>query len=148
MGYWGITVSQVRDILDLAAKDSSWTSDKTMRDLVEGYVKPMTKGKGVGYALLKNMDSPKLVNVFVSHSWQENAEDFYQTLERSVQKDEIMFICAFSLYQCEDGVGPSIKEQLGKTPEESPFQRVLMQIQLRGNQKMAFWQRSSHWNYA
>ena len=33
-----------------------------------------------------------------------------------------LFICAFSLYQCEDHYGPTIAEQLGSLPQASPSQ--------------------------
>merc|ERR1719162_2747751 len=44
-----------------------------------------------------------------------------------------MFVCAFSLYQCEDGSGPTIAEQLGTEPDDSPFVRVLQNIRSRGD---------------
>ena len=39
-----------------------------MRDVVELAIKPATKGKGVGYALLLNQDAPLHADVMVSVS--------------------------------------------------------------------------------
>merc|ERR1740121_2800755 len=69
----------------------------------------------------------------VSHAWCENAEDFLETCVRSCKETDVMFICALSLSQCDDGVGPSIVDQLGTTPEDSPFARVLRSIRLAGD---------------
>jgi len=69
----------------------------------------------------------------VSHAWSENAEEFLETALRSTSTTDVLFICAFAIYQCEDGHGPSIKDQLGTDPEESPFARVLQHISNIGN---------------
>jgi len=131
---WGVTIAQVRDLLE-AAKSSDelpWNRMNTMSTLVQDYIIPVTKGKGVGYALLANAEDPQEVNVMISHAWQENAEEFVEHLERTVAADDVMFICALALYQCGDEHGPSILEQLGCNASESPFRKVLEHIKMRG----------------
>mmetsp|Transcript_42850 Transcript_42850/g.124596 ORF Transcript_42850/g.124596 Transcript_42850/m.124596 type:complete len:100 (+) Transcript_42850:1-300(+) len=93
----------------------------------------------MGYALLCNAACPKEVNVMVSHAWQENAELFVRRLERTVAPEDVMFICAMSLYQCEDRFGPTIEEQLGASASESPFRRVLEHIKQRGQSQGFRW---------
>eukprot|EP00930_Biecheleria_cincta_P058084 TRINITY_DN43936_c0_g1_i1.p1 TRINITY_DN43936_c0_g1~~TRINITY_DN43936_c0_g1_i1.p1 ORF type:complete len:678 (-),score=77.11 TRINITY_DN43936_c0_g1_i1:26-2059(-) len=134
---WGITARQIAEFLEECRQDASWCEEFTIGQVVSEYVKPKTQGTGIGYALLVNASEPKEVVSMVSHAWQENAIDFCQTLARSVDLDEPLFICAFSLYQCEDGIGPSISQQLGSHPEENPFRRVLNHIQEKGKRTEA-----------
>eukprot|EP00929_Paragymnodinium_shiwhaense_P015522 TRINITY_DN123625_c0_g1_i1.p1 TRINITY_DN123625_c0_g1~~TRINITY_DN123625_c0_g1_i1.p1 ORF type:complete len:708 (+),score=99.24 TRINITY_DN123625_c0_g1_i1:89-2212(+) len=136
--YWGLTIGQFGHLLAECQMDSNWQDSFTMRDLVENYVKPKTKGKGVGYALLVNNKEPLEVSVMISHAWAENVMEFYHTLHRSVGAHESMFICALSLYQCEDGYGPSIEKQLGPDVQGSPFWHVIQHIAQTG-QSHGFW---------
>ncbi|CAJ1328872.1 unnamed protein product [Effrenium voratum] len=129
---WGMTVTQFASLLEKCQQDSDWDDDYTISDLVRRYVIPMTRGTGMGYALLVNVDRPKDITVMISHAWAENALEFCRSLERSVEPEESLFICAFSLYQCEDHYGPTIAEQLGSLPQESPFFHVLQTIHDRG----------------
>eukprot|EP00435_Cladocopium_sp_Y103_P021606 s1719_g5.t1 len=142
---WGITVKQFARLLDECREDPDWSDEFTVADLVQKYVIPMTRGTGLSYAVLVNANSPKEVDVMISHAWAENALDFCRTLERSVQYEEPLFICALSLYQCEDNCGPTIAEQLGTYPQESPFHRVLQRIHDRGKEieKSGGWWRNS-----
>lgn len=142
---WGITVKQFARLLDECREDPDWTDEFTVADLVQKYVIPMTRGTGLSYAVLVNANSPKEVDVMISHAWAENALDFCRTLERSVLYEESLFICALSLYQCEDNCGPTIAEQLGTYPQESPFHRVLQRIHDRGKdiEKSGGWWRQS-----
>jgi len=125
-------LAQCRELLEECRKDPAWKSGNTVYTLVEDFVKPKTRGTGMGYALLRNQSRPLEVTVMVSHTWGENAEEFVRTLERSAEPSDSLFICAFSIYQCEDGAGPSIAQQLGSAAFESPFRRVLEHIKVRG----------------
>mmetsp|Transcript_136717 Transcript_136717/g.381009 ORF Transcript_136717/g.381009 Transcript_136717/m.381009 type:complete len:683 (+) Transcript_136717:55-2103(+) len=138
--HWGVTVEQVQYLIKRCRSDPRWKRNNTMRELVSQYVKPLTAGTGVGYALLVNREHPKEVTIMISHSWNENAEEFLESLERTIHKDDVMFICALSLFQNEDGSGPNIAEQLGSAAEESPFYRVLQRIRDR-NQSMEWGRR-------
>lgn len=131
--FWGITIQQCREFLDECMASPGWETRCSVTGLVKDYIRPKTQGSGMGYALLRNREAPLEVNVMISHAWNENAEEFISTLERTVAPGEVMFICAFSLYQCEDGEGPSIAQQLGSHVEESPFHRVVAHIRDRGN---------------
>eukprot|EP00928_Gymnodinium_smaydae_P048725 TRINITY_DN3261_c0_g6_i1.p1 TRINITY_DN3261_c0_g6~~TRINITY_DN3261_c0_g6_i1.p1 ORF type:complete len:523 (-),score=74.32 TRINITY_DN3261_c0_g6_i1:225-1745(-) len=137
--HWGITSHQFRRFLDECQQDIDWSDDFTIGEVVKRYVKPKTRGTGLGYALLVNAQAPKKVLVMISHAWGENALDFLHTLERSVDHHDALFICALSLYQCEDGVGPTIAEQLGCDPYESPFCRVLDHIREEGEEHGCLW---------
>lgn len=144
---WGITTSQFARLLEECQEDADWSDDFTVAQLVQKYVIPRTQGTGLSYALMVNVENPKEVDVMISHAWAENALDFCRTLERSVQDHEPLFICALSLYQCEDEYGPSIAEQLGTHPQESPFHRVLKKIHDRGKEieDSGGWWRNRHW---
>mmetsp|Transcript_99392 Transcript_99392/g.290131 ORF Transcript_99392/g.290131 Transcript_99392/m.290131 type:complete len:915 (-) Transcript_99392:35-2779(-) len=136
---WGITRAQCRDLLRRLQRDPTWDPHNTMYTLVSDYVVPWTRGTGLGYALANNQDDPKEVNLLVSHSWEENAEEFLTTLGRSTGSRDVMWVCALSMYHAGDGAGPSIRDQLGCTPEESPFRRVLEHIRAHGQHMSRCW---------
>lgn len=137
--WWGMTRPQLRLVLELARKGMMigkngspevsarpWKEEYNMRDFVEAFVKPVTKGMGMGLSLLLNRDNPQKVNVMVSHCWDENAAKFIQDVIDNIAEHEVVFICALALYQNQDGKGPSVPQQLGSGDiEESPFFRVL-----------------------
>jgi len=131
--HWGITRSQIKDLLSRIRAEPSWHASNNVHTLVHKYIIPWTQGTGCGYALSVNSDSPKEVTVMVSHAWSENAEEFLDVLVRSCTDKEVLFVCALSLYQAEDDAGPNIEEQLGSDPHESPFRRILEHILRRGD---------------
>lgn len=137
--YWGITSTQLRDLLHCLRNDHTWSSENNVYTLVNDYIKPWTRGTGMGYALLINRGKPKEVNRMVSHAWSENAEDFIEALLRSTTKDDVLFICALSLYQAQDGAGPSISEQIGVEAADSPFYRALAHIRCKGDKTYFTW---------
>mmetsp|Transcript_148344 Transcript_148344/g.476343 ORF Transcript_148344/g.476343 Transcript_148344/m.476343 type:complete len:177 (-) Transcript_148344:946-1476(-) len=100
--HWGITLAQCRELMQRCRNDPAWKSSNNVYTLVNDFIKPLTAGTGLGYALLVNQKTPLEVSVMVSHAWLENAEEFFETFERSVREDDVMFICALSLYQCEE----------------------------------------------
>lgn len=130
---WGITIAQCRDLMQKVRMDPAhiWDPNYSIADLIKYYVGPWTAARGVGYAVLVNADAPKEVNVMVSHTWLENAEEFFASLERSVSDNDVMYICALANYQHDDGFGPTVAQQLGETAEESPFRKVLEHIAAR-----------------
>lgn len=130
---WGLTRQQCSELLRRLRADPAWRPENDVYTLVQEYIKKWTAGTGVGYALLVNGMSPKEVNLMVSHAWSENAEEFLETVVRSCSEYDVVFICALSLYQCEDGEGPSISDQIGMELEESPFARVLQNIRATGD---------------
>eukprot|EP00443_Scrippsiella_acuminata_P069874 CAMPEP_0115441108 /NCGR_PEP_ID=MMETSP0271-20121206/36653_1 /TAXON_ID=71861 /ORGANISM="Scrippsiella trochoidea, Strain CCMP3099" /LENGTH=724 /DNA_ID=CAMNT_0002866883 /DNA_START=117 /DNA_END=2292 /DNA_ORIENTATION=- len=137
--HWGITLAQCREFFAECRADPRWRSTNSVYTLVEEYIKPRTAGSGMGLALMCNQASPLEVNLMVSHAWSENAEEFIKALELSVSKNDVLFICAFSLYQCQDHVGPTIAEQLGAGAADSPFRRVLEHVGAAGARDAALW---------
>lgn len=127
--HWGMTMRQIRKLMDECKDDPDWHQNNSVRDMVKHHILPRTAGTGLGYALKVNHESPLEVAVLVSHSWNENAEEFVETLERTVGADEILFVCAFAIYQNEDGAGPTVSQQIGASMNCSPFGRVLENIQ-------------------
>eukprot|EP00928_Gymnodinium_smaydae_P050880 TRINITY_DN34415_c0_g1_i1.p1 TRINITY_DN34415_c0_g1~~TRINITY_DN34415_c0_g1_i1.p1 ORF type:complete len:615 (-),score=45.10 TRINITY_DN34415_c0_g1_i1:131-1882(-) len=138
---WGMSRKQLRELLLRLRAEPLWHRDNNVYTLVNDFIVPWTSGSGLGYALLENRNAPKEVNVMVSHAFFENAEDFLETVLRATTEDDGIFICAFSLYQAEDGVGPSIAMQLGTSPRDSPFQQVLQHIRAQGARFRWHW----HW---
>lgn len=129
---WGISKRQVRELLHECRAQSAWRDDDTIRDFVMKFVKPRTEGRGMGLALLLNHESPQAVNLMISHSWDENALRFFEDLEAEVLEHEVLFVCFLALYQCEDGAGPSIAEQLGADIHRGPFAEVIDTLKPQG----------------
>jgi len=138
---WGLTVDQCQALLQrIRAGDFSteaWKRGSSMDTLISDIVIPRTSGRGMGYALAENHSTPQEVNVLVLYAGSGNAEELLEAIVRSTSKNDVLFISAFSLYQAEDGCGPSVSQQLGPKPSEGPFQRILQHIQTRG--KAAGW---------
>lgn len=130
--HWGISKSQIRDLVAQCRTDTSWSSSDSIRDFVAKSVKPRTQGLGMGLALSLNRDAPLKANLMISHAWDENALGFFQDIEAHVREEEVMFICFFALYQCEDSAGPSIGEQLGPDVRGGPFAEVIAQLKPAG----------------
>ncbi|CAE7252548.1 mcfS [Symbiodinium necroappetens] len=137
--HWGMRMHQIRELLNSCKEDVHWHQSHSVRDMVNQHLLPRTAGEGVGYAVKINRQSPLEVDVLISHSWNENAEEFVDTLERTVDPEEVLFVCAFSIYQNEDNAGPSIAEQIGSSTRHSPFGRVLSHIQARGASAGFWW---------
>eukprot|EP01038_Epipyxis_sp_PR26KG_P012640 gene12640-16948_t len=119
---WGITRNQLSDIL----KDERFSGDMSMYDVVKSIVIPDTKGKGLGYALLKNREKPLRVRVMISHAWTESYSQFVSAICES-EIEGPYWICAFAIYQPEDIPEVSIAKQLGTDPMRGPFATVLNQ---------------------
>eukprot|EP00928_Gymnodinium_smaydae_P071291 TRINITY_DN54917_c0_g1_i1.p1 TRINITY_DN54917_c0_g1~~TRINITY_DN54917_c0_g1_i1.p1 ORF type:complete len:627 (-),score=48.20 TRINITY_DN54917_c0_g1_i1:201-2081(-) len=129
---WAISLDQ----LDEMRKHPSYMHTKVdlrgrrrgaaMRDVVESVIKPETRGKGMGYALLKNILSPLRAQVMVSHAWDENYDDFMAALQRTTAKGPL-WVCATAIYQPEDLEDITICKQLGSDPTTGPFATVLKQ---------------------
>ena len=62
---WGITIQQIEDLYNNHPY-SKRHHGLSMRDFVRNVIKPITKGKGVGYALLVNQHKPLQAKVMVS----------------------------------------------------------------------------------
>mmetsp|Transcript_129173 Transcript_129173/g.275531 ORF Transcript_129173/g.275531 Transcript_129173/m.275531 type:complete len:820 (-) Transcript_129173:99-2558(-) len=128
--FWGFSRAQCQQLLNDLHDDPYWNVETNMYTFVNEYVKRWTQGTGMGLALLKNKAKPLKVNKMVSHCWAENVEEFLREIIKASADDDVMFICAFSIYQCEDGAGPSIEEQIGTIPAETPFGRVLSNVKI------------------
>jgi len=137
--HWGMTMRQIKQLMNECKEDPDWRQNNSVRDMVKNHILPRTAGTGLGYALKINQESPLEVDVLVSHSWNENAEEFVETLERTVDADEVLFVCAFAIYQNEDGAGPTVSQQIGASMNSSPFGRVLKNIQEQAREADWWW---------
>mmetsp|Transcript_5064 Transcript_5064/g.11864 ORF Transcript_5064/g.11864 Transcript_5064/m.11864 type:complete len:855 (-) Transcript_5064:88-2652(-) len=136
---WGITRAQCRALLQRLRDDPRWDSRNNVYTLVSDFLVPWTRGTGMSYALFENRSHPQDVNVMVSHSWGENAEEFLASVCRSTNNWDGMFIYALSMYHAEDAIGPSIKEQCGQSLEEGPCHKALEHIRERGHTSRCCW---------
>lgn len=133
---WGITLEQLlglrHDVAEHYDSKQEDASCKSMRDVVDDVIKPRTRGRGIGYALLLNSERPIQAKYMVSHSWDEGFLDFVDALRVGDAEiaGEGLWICAVALFQKEDddcGPGPTVHEQLGDDVLEGPFVVVVRQ---------------------
>lgn len=91
-----------------------------MYDLKDYFVVEWTKSTGCSVALLMNPD-PTPVDLMISHAWAGSVRESLSALRSAVYDEGVpsttsIFWCTFCMYQCEDGAGLSIAEQLSKEP--------------------------------
>jgi len=130
---WGITKKQLADLHRECKANEKWSDADSIADFVEKFVKPMTDGTWMGTALLLNKDSPKQVNLMVSHAWSENAGRFFEDLDRHMRDDEVAFICALALYQQSY---EAIGAQLGDDLASGPFGSVIHSVKTLGGRML------------
>lgn len=97
-----------------------------MRDVVEKIIKPDTAGRMMGLAVLRNLQSPLRARVVVSHSWDEEYDEFVKALQCSGHSGPF-WICSFALYQHFDKM--EFEKQFGEDPFSGPYKRVLQQAE-------------------
>lgn len=124
---WALTIKQFNDFLDTCKLTALWQSTKVQPNhVVTGYalcktfVKPWTAGTGCGVALLLNNEVPIEADVMVSHSWGEDMTEAQLALNSAkIPEAMAVWFCIYANYQCGDGAGPSVPEQLARDPFES-----------------------------
>lgn len=119
---WGITLDQ----LDEVRKHKAYKRGMTMHEVVRQIIKPLTMGRGLGYALMVNRDKPLLARVMVSHAWMEEYDQFFIALTTTCVQGPF-WVCAMAIYQPEDMPAVLVEKQLGSSPDTGPFATVLKQ---------------------
>eukprot|EP00931_Biecheleriopsis_adriatica_P088018 TRINITY_DN62418_c0_g1_i1.p1 TRINITY_DN62418_c0_g1~~TRINITY_DN62418_c0_g1_i1.p1 ORF type:complete len:941 (-),score=145.14 TRINITY_DN62418_c0_g1_i1:60-2882(-) len=92
-----------------------------MYDVCHIFVKPWTAGTGCSLAVLMSGKSASPAELMISHAWGEEVEECQSALAKFAKELNIdaktpIWFCVFANYQPEDGVGPSIAEQLAMQP--------------------------------
>jgi len=101
-------------------------------DMCSAFIKPQTKGTGMSVALnMQKTRQCKSTEVMVSHNWSEDMHQVLNMLEEAkgtrLQNGKVfgdstvIWFCALAQYQPNDGMGPSIEQQL----ELDPFSQVI-----------------------
>lgn len=111
--HWGLTKAQLHTLVEACRQTDSWDDGDNIRAFVEKYVIPMTLGTGMGLALKINQAQPLKVTTMISHTWDENAVNFFEDLAQHVKDEEVMFICCFSLFQAATAVGAKVEWYTG-----------------------------------
>lgn len=87
-------------------------------DIDTYFVQPWTRGHGCGVSLLMNPEEQLDPQFMISHGWGADVEEDMECLQ-SLDRDCVIWFCVFANYQCNDGHGPSIADQLALDPFES-----------------------------
>eukprot|EP00929_Paragymnodinium_shiwhaense_P026665 TRINITY_DN15806_c0_g1_i1.p1 TRINITY_DN15806_c0_g1~~TRINITY_DN15806_c0_g1_i1.p1 ORF type:complete len:993 (+),score=232.30 TRINITY_DN15806_c0_g1_i1:166-3144(+) len=67
--------------------------------VVSRYILPATRGKHKGHALIMNPVQPLRVDAYVSHLWSEPFDDFVNTVDVALHREDVIFVAAFALDQ-------------------------------------------------
>eukprot|EP00928_Gymnodinium_smaydae_P046647 TRINITY_DN31090_c0_g1_i1.p1 TRINITY_DN31090_c0_g1~~TRINITY_DN31090_c0_g1_i1.p1 ORF type:complete len:370 (+),score=40.98 TRINITY_DN31090_c0_g1_i1:69-1178(+) len=123
---WAITVRQIQQLVQEAKRRPQFRSGMNMHDFINTFVKPWTRGCGCSYSLLVNAQNPLTAKLMVSHTWGEDVEQFTDSLvlwcsTHHISLDTPVWVCSLGLYQCDDGVGPSIADQI----QVEPFLKII-----------------------
>ena len=117
--FWGISMEQLIAIKDLPG----YNEEMKMYNVVETLIKPLTKGKGMGYSLLINKEKPLRAKQMISHAWGEEYSKFVRAIQNSGCEGPF-WVCAMAIYQEDE---KTISAQLGPSLENGPFGTVLKQ---------------------
>jgi len=128
---WGMNVHQWFQMLEHCQQTALYKEIKDHRggivnfyDICEYFVKPWTAGHGCGVALLMNSQSKGLEPcIMISHGWGADVEQDMECLH-NVNRETPIWFCVFANYQCQDGHGPSIQDQLALEPFETVIEFV------------------------
>ena len=78
-----------------------------MKRVVSEFLKPKVQGKGVSWALMRNVCNTDTceAKILVSHVWQENFDEFMENLDAQDDFDdnEAAWICFISIFQPTEG---------------------------------------------
>jgi len=100
----------------------------TMYDINQLIVRPACEVAQKSYAHIVNDGAFLHVDVFVSHAWAENFEEFVNSVNRAFHLCPVkptLWICAFALVQSSD---PKVVQQqvgLNQDPNKAPFTKAL-----------------------
>merc|ERR1712137_672512 len=100
----------------------------TMHDINSLLIRPACERERKPYAHILNGSSLLRVEVFVSHAWAENFEEFVESIRKAFHLWPVkpsLWICAFALVQSSD---PKVVQQqvgLSSDPHKAPFTKAL-----------------------
>ncbi|CAL1144868.1 unnamed protein product [Cladocopium goreaui] len=123
----------MQQLLDLHQKARQEFQDEfpniTMHHVNARILQPLCEKHGKCYAHIVNAEEPLLLNVFVSHAWQEGFDEFVQYVASPFRHWSLqpnLWICATALIQSRDASKVSAQVGVGEHPEAAPFTRALL----------------------
>eukprot|EP00435_Cladocopium_sp_Y103_P074345 s105_g48.t1 len=123
----------MQQLLDLHQKARQEFQDDfptiTMHHVNARILQPLCEKHGKCYAHIVNAEEPLLLNVFVSHAWQEGFDEFVQYVASPFRHWSLqpnLWICATALIQSRDASKVSAQVGVGEHPEAAPFTRALL----------------------
>ena len=106
---WSIKVSVWMKLVEFFMSTETWKELAVLRegegnittdDVVNHFIKPLTKKTGCSIALLMNADKDSFQNAqcMISHTWRASIVETYRCF-KEIDPSASLFFCAFSLYQ-------------------------------------------------
>ena len=106
---WSLSVKEWKELINKFKATPTWMAlvkargesyNICLRDVVDHFIKPLTKGTGSSLALLVNSRyEHEPAHCMISHSWDASVDETYEAIDASILDDVHIFFCAFSLYQ-------------------------------------------------
>jgi hypothetical protein len=133
--HWGMSKAQIREFHARCKRVNGFTN-MSARDMVKQIIEPEYQQKGRSVALDFNSSDPLSILYLVSHSWDENADEFFEDLLSIQCPDSIaFFVCFLCVYQ---GTEEEINLQVNQgNPEieKGCFAKILAHVAFHREQK-------------
>jgi len=143
-----VKLEQLSDLRDLAKAELGQDYPAaTMYDVNRRILQPMCDEHRKSYAQIVNGSDPKFVQIFVSHAWAENFDEFVTAVNAPFAHWRVkptLWICALALIQSTDPDIVALQVGTGDDPSQAPFTLALKeadQILVVRNQAMDLYER-------
>ena len=129
---WSIKASDWIKLVEFFMTTDTWRALAAVKgekriataDVVDHFVKPLTKGSGSSLALLMSSDKDSIQNAqcMVSHTWKASMVETLRCF-KEIDSSASCFFCAFSLYQNGDDHPDALT--IGQQVELTPFAKII-----------------------
>lgn len=127
-----VTLDQLNDLRDIAKAEFGVDyATATMHDVNRRILQPMGAQHHKSYAQVVNGSELKHADVFVSHAWSENFEEFVTAVHAPFAHWPVkphLWICSLALLQSTDPELVALQIGAGDDPSHAPFTKALEQV--------------------
>mmetsp|Transcript_21735 Transcript_21735/g.70292 ORF Transcript_21735/g.70292 Transcript_21735/m.70292 type:complete len:445 (+) Transcript_21735:65-1399(+) len=127
-----VTLGQLNDLRDLAKAELGLDyATATMNDVNRRILQPICAKHHKSYAQVVNGSEFKRAEIFVSHAWAENFDEFVTAVNTPFATWPVkptLWICALALVQSTDPELVAIQVGVGDDPSDAPFTKALKKV--------------------
>jgi len=128
-----ISLQQLEELREEAKQKLGGTyRTASMHDVNSAVIQPICNAHGKCYAHVVNAEQLLRLQVFVSHAWLENFDEFVEAILGAFSAWTLkpnIWICATALVQSTDPGVVALQVGIGKNPCDAPFTKALSQAE-------------------